>query len=645
MNVSTALCRDQLVNSDRDVFAHWAWAIPVLLIVAALGLRQIDLYPPSPDEFYTMYDLGWLANEARTPLQIVNTINENNPRQSPGYFLLLNLWGNLTGYSLPLGRVLGVFGGLLSLAITYRLAKDLVAPEAGLFAAIILASNAFYNMYVPFVRMYAMMVFIAGVSLWLYFRVTQNRRPATWRDSIALTISLICLLYTHGFSTLLFVTLGVYHAFFVPKTRAWYWLPLSMFLAILVFSPWLWVLFDAMTPDAGRLSLVERLSSPVVDSKIVIHALLSTFTNGQPLLMVLSATGIAFGIWKGRFKFQPYILLIVIFTILLFCVAEFTTWARIGTLRHHLSSLPVAVLFFAAGHYCLYKLHRWLGISVLFWILAGVAFQQNGDWNRLSQDRFFSVSRSPWHQVSRLGVSFEQSPEVFAYKFDTWIMNWRGYVDYSQKEHYFDNRDIGFFSVQDLEEIDSHVRPKATLLPKVWITLRPSRAAANEFSDISGVMSGLGYELCDSVQVGRDDSILQYSWKVLNCRDLAAVRRASNRLIDYRFYGSQHEKGESRILVIDEWNSRYKIASDSYSLSYQLMTEARAKVAQLDLPLAHEGKPRQFSIDITGVPAGTYKLFAILYNWTSKEQVDWIGNEGFITHILPLASVAVPESD
>ena len=47
MNISKGLCRDQAANSDRDIIAHWAWAIPILLIVAALGVRQIDLYPPA----------------------------------------------------------------------------------------------------------------------------------------------------------------------------------------------------------------------------------------------------------------------------------------------------------------------------------------------------------------------------------------------------------------------------------------------------------------------------------------------------------------------------------------------------------------------------------------------------------------------
>ncbi len=35
------------VGPARDILAHWSWALPVLLIVAALSMRQIDLYPPT----------------------------------------------------------------------------------------------------------------------------------------------------------------------------------------------------------------------------------------------------------------------------------------------------------------------------------------------------------------------------------------------------------------------------------------------------------------------------------------------------------------------------------------------------------------------------------------------------------------------
>ena len=644
MNISTGFDRDQNGRSDRDVFTHWAWAIPVLLLVAALGLAQIDLYPPSPDEFYTMYDLGWLANEARSPSAIVNTIRENNPSQSPGYFLLLSLWGNLTGYSLPVGRVLGVFGGLLSLAIMFRIAKDLVAPEAGLFAIIILASNAFYNMYIPFLRMYAMLVFVAGLSLWLYFRVVQKRGLATRRDRFALSAALTCLLYTHGFGTLMIIALGVYHVLFVPKNRAWHWLTLSIILAMLLFSPWLWVLFDAMTPEAGSLSIVDRLSSPVVESRIVIRALLSTITNGQLLLLALSAIGIATGLWRRWFKLQPYVMLFVIVAALLFCVAEYRTWVRIGTLRHHLYSWPMAVLFFASGHYCLYRLHRWLGISVVFWIIAGIAFQLDGNWNQLAQDRNFNVSRSPWHQISRMAVLSDRSLEILAYKTNPWILNWRGYVDYSQREHYFDNNGIGFSSVHDAQEIDSRVRPQAIILPRVWIVLRPSRVAADESANINAVMSELSYELCDSIQAGNDTSVLQYAWKASRCGDLGVAIRSSNRLIDYRFYGARLEEDKSRILFADDWTTRSEFESDNYNMSYQLLSPDWVKVAQLDLPLVHEATLRQFSIDIRDVPTGAYQLAAIFYDNRSIEPIDWIENEGTVSFMMPLDDIVVTAS-
>ena len=122
-------------NSDRGILAHWVWVIPVLLIVAALGLTSINLYAPSPDEFYSMYNSGWLVNGPFTTLDVIRSLYNNSPNQTPAYFIALSLWGQVTSYNLATGRVLTVFFGLLSLAIVYRLARDFVAPIAGIFCA------------------------------------------------------------------------------------------------------------------------------------------------------------------------------------------------------------------------------------------------------------------------------------------------------------------------------------------------------------------------------------------------------------------------------------------------------------------------------------------------------------------------------
>ena len=60
------------------VLSHWLWALPVLLIVSALALRQIDAYPPAADEFYSMFNTGYLAATPYSPLEIVESLQRQS---------------------------------------------------------------------------------------------------------------------------------------------------------------------------------------------------------------------------------------------------------------------------------------------------------------------------------------------------------------------------------------------------------------------------------------------------------------------------------------------------------------------------------------------------------------------------------------
>ena len=104
-----------------------------------------------------MYDSGWIVNVPYSLLDVADSIKRNAPANGLGYYFLLNLWGRLTTYDVALGRALGILCGLLSLSMVYRLGRDFVAPMAGLFGLVIVASNAFYNLYVPYVRMYSLL--------------------------------------------------------------------------------------------------------------------------------------------------------------------------------------------------------------------------------------------------------------------------------------------------------------------------------------------------------------------------------------------------------------------------------------------------------------------------------------------------------
>ena len=140
-----------------DILANWAWVLPVMLIVAAFGMRQIDLYPPTTDEFFSMFNSGWVVNQPYSPAEVIQSLQDNSPNHTPGYFLLLSAWGNITTFDVAIARVLTILCALLALSIAYRLVRDFVAPAAGLFAVIIVASNAFYNFYIPHSRMYPLL--------------------------------------------------------------------------------------------------------------------------------------------------------------------------------------------------------------------------------------------------------------------------------------------------------------------------------------------------------------------------------------------------------------------------------------------------------------------------------------------------------
>ena len=79
-------------------------------------------------------------------------------------------------------------------------------------------------------------------------------------------------------------------------------------------------------------------------------------------------------------------------------------------------------------------------------------------------------------------------------------------------------------------------------------------------------------------------------------------------------------------------------------MSHQLINDDWEMVAQLDVPLVHEDKLRQFSVYVSDVPPGNYRLMAILYNAQTGERVPWIDNPGYVPEMLNLARLCWTKS-
>ena len=624
---------------SRDILEHWLWAVPVLLIVAALAIRQIDLYPPTGDEFYSMNDAGWLRNGPYSPIDILQSLQQNSPNHTPGYFMLLSIWGSLTAYDVALGRVLTIFTGLLALAVTYRLARDFVAPAAGLFAVIIVASSAFYNFYYAHVRMYPLLFLTSGIVLWLYLRTTHQQKRVKRGDYLALGAAVFALVNTHAFSAAFLLTLGIYHLFIAPKNRRWLWVSIAVTAAVLLFSPWIWVLITGGIDDTvkywGRLAVTGRNA---------VRAWLTVMLNNQPLLLLLPIVGMAAGIWTKTIRLKPYLILFpalfAAFLIILALIARSTDWIVKSGMRYHLGSWLPLVLFIVSGLYALYCFRKWLGLLALLWVIAGLVFQTPADLQHDGRTQTFS--HPPVQIISRLALQAEQKPIIIGYRYSAFLVSWPSHINYSKREHYFGQHNIAFEATDNPEGLENYVRSRAITEPSIWVFYQTSKTDPIEAAQIEAVMHKLNYQPCETIEMGVDTMVTQYLWDTLNCQPPQLAASYQTDIIDYQFYAAELDGAHSKLLFSDQWTAQGDDGLENYKMSYQLITSDWNNVAQLDLPLVHEGELRLFSIDISHVPAGTYRLMAILYDRDSGERQNWSNSTGGLSNMLTLTEIVIP---
>ncbi len=640
MSISTGFDRDQNGSSDRDIFTHWAWALPILLIVAALGLRQIELYPPGPDEFYSMNNSGFLVESPFSPFDVIESLYQNSPNHMPGYFLLLNMWGNLTSNELATGRVLTILCALLSIATIYRLARDFIAPVAGLFAIIIVASNAFYSFYIPNLRMYSLLVCLAAAVLWLYLRIMHRLQIVQRKDFIALGAAVFALLNVHAFSITFLATLAIYHSFLVKSSHRWKSVVVSVCAATILAAPWYLVV---LTRGTERVS--GAWGGESVGSWDTITAWLKVATNGQPLLLALSITGLFLSSRILSRQPKTYTLLFVPFLLILGVVTDATSFVHTSAMRYQLAGWPLLILAMATGLFALYCHHRLLGVLVVLWLIAGINFHINNDWKQYIGGQYKSHESPPWQVISRLAARSELDPFVIGYRIKDALLEWQSYVNYSQNMHYFDRLGLGIQLIGDPHELEVFVSHRFISSPFLWIVFQEAIPSAKEISDIEARLTNLGYERCHSHKVGVDSTILQFAWQLQDCQALDLKSIGRTELINYQFYGLQLDNPDKVIRFVDAWNALAEIPLDSYKMSYQLISEDWVNVTQLELPLVHESVLRQFSIDISDVNAGSYQLMAIVYNAQTNTRLEWLDVDSNGSAMLHLGEIEIPDND
>jgi len=137
----------------------YAMMILVLLFAFAVGAYGLDLDTLSRDELNSLTIMG-AFEPASTPSDIIQLLRKYSPHHQPLYFIIGWMWAQVTELSYFSMRLFSLLLGMLSLAMLYRLAVDLVDRRAAVLATMLLSTNVLTILYFHNIRMYILVMLL-----------------------------------------------------------------------------------------------------------------------------------------------------------------------------------------------------------------------------------------------------------------------------------------------------------------------------------------------------------------------------------------------------------------------------------------------------------------------------------------------------
>jgi hypothetical protein len=583
--------------------SNWRWwVVPLLLLACWLGARSLNADTIWYDEYWSLYDSGGATGSPRTFTQIWDGVAARNPWHPPGYFAILSFWERLAGWTPFTGRAFSLLIGLMAIAWTYRIARDVASPMAGVGAAVTLGVSAFFIYHLHELRAYTLFAFFTALSLWSYLRLINTQTPV-WVYATFL-VGVLGLPYSHYLAALVVGAIGLYHLLFAPKNRIWWVITVLALVAVALYLPWFNVVLRAVrnvSNDPSRsffaynaLSLTQELLTRFSNANIGLLTILGWFATRR----LNRKTGLIWFVTLATF------VLTVVFN-------EFVPF--ISDARYLMALWPLLAVVMGLGISNMAASHLRPQVVLVVWAAAGlwlvfVPTPTPGEW----------VTHLAW---DRLAVQLR----LYAHRGDSLIFflprevpNWihqpiAGYylrdvpVQINLLESLVD-KTPDEFSEQSHEFIGDAGR--------VWVALAPQYAP----SDLAraGLEGALAehYAHCETTYATPEMRL-----------DLYAL--TSNRVPRLSFDGdiilSLLEPIPATISgslqVLTSWSQN--IPAGTYSAGLHMDDANGNFVAQADFGLPPTSSGCHLSV-IEGLPPGDYTLYALVYNAQSGERLSGV---------------------
>lgn len=477
-------------------------------MVWMLAVRQIDLYPPTPDEFFSLHNAGGLVDTPYSPTEILQSIQQNSPQHTVGYFLLLSVWGNVIAWDIAITRVLTICFGLLSLAMLARVARDVIHPIAGFYILVIASGTAFYAFYLSHTRMYPMIVFLATVTMWLYIRIVFKLRQPQFRDYMALFVVVFALVNTHVFSSIFLIMLGLYHLIFVRRSKKWYRVTYTVCLAVLLFLPYIGVIVTGMEVAVG-----SRVTTAISSAQAIQVWLTIMFNNSLPLL-IITIIGIVIAHRYLTFERGYHIVPGVLYVIIIGLGSAFPTVITQSGMRYLLGGWSPFLLLMVSGWVGLYLWHKWTIILLPLWLVAGFIFNTGAQWDDFIAGRVDAFRKLPIHAVSRLARNNDALPVMIFHEDISHLKFNR--LGVSQWAHYLEPYTKDIKVLPEIDDLNQQINNLKTNEPVIWLVYRPSNSSSAYIESMHNIMD-IEYQLCDKEIVGIETIVEQYQWLDQTC--------------------------------------------------------------------------------------------------------------------------------
>lgn len=392
--------------------------VAVLLLAFALSVGGLMSHPIWIDELYSLAHMG-VFEPPYDFAQVYDSLSAKSPNQLPLYYWLGALWAQAVGWTQAAMRALSLLLGMLTLALLYRFGADALDRRTGFFAALLLGTSVFALIYFAFLRNYALLLLLAALNGWLYWRLlnAQHTSPA----ALALfSLSSALLLYTHYLS-LVWIASLLLHALICAR-QGGYWRRIVLGVAggFLLFLPILPSFVQGIRYSTERQHQWNDSSS----SLELLPAFIELLSNGAPVLLLLAGMLFVAAQRKLPDSGSGKLLLLLAIQLALMVLADSLinlVWLR--RMRYFLMLWLPACIVIA---YCISAWSHWkaiFSVGILLWLAAGLRFQQSARVFDFAEGYFLPAESPPLQKLSPLFANAMRPQDFLLAASDTDTLN------------------------------------------------------------------------------------------------------------------------------------------------------------------------------------------------------------------------------